>query len=505
MSIRFTFSFMLVFPILASSLQAGNVQELLDNGNFHYGDQNWAISDDFQIDNDPVECTDCPNSMIFADQSGNPGNNLEGQFSQFFEFPENVIEIELSFQYLINSSESGNQAYDYVQFALCFDQHCNENEYIAALSNLDVTFGFEEFTWQFPQEIIDDYDEAYLLFWGQTDVSFPTFFRFDEISVEAQICEAPEQPVIDKGSEIETCDEYVTLIVENSCDNCTYEWSDGQTGISATFSESGSYHVTAENPCNETAQSQPTEVEVLPDVALEISPAGKTICEGESVNFNASGAETYQWTEHPSLEEESESSVTATPEESITYQVTGSNDEGCTNTLDFSVSVLPSPQKPEISRSDEEECLLISSANTGNQWYIDGNPIEGATASNILANTDAEYSVRTENEGGCSVESEPLTVECSHILSSIEEAKSNETFIYPNPATDVINIRMDELSQSNGITIFSANGREIKHLKPDQNKAEQSIDIANFESGMYFILIEDEHSRIIHRENFLID
>lgn len=67
----------------------------------------------------------------------------------------------------------------------------------------------------------------------------------------------------------------------------------------------------------------------------------ETICYGDDVDLNASGATTYDWSPAVTLSSSSGSTVTANPTTTTTYTITGTDPGGCTGTADAVVTVLP--------------------------------------------------------------------------------------------------------------------------------------------------------------------
>jgi hypothetical protein len=68
------------------------------------------------------------------------------------------------------------------------------------------------------------------------------------------------------------------------------------------------------------------------------------------------------------------------------------------------VTVNPSPATPTISGASSfctgGSTTLTSSSATGNQWFLNGNPIGGATNQTLVANAAGSYTV-TASAGGC--------------------------------------------------------------------------------------------------------
>ncbi len=118
----------------------------------------------------------------------------------------------------------------------------------------------------------------------------------------------------------------------------SYVWSTGATGpsITQTLNSTTSYSVTGTNTygCSATATSTVT-VHALP--VVDISGEG-SVCEGQSITLNASGASTYAWSTGATSP-----SLTLMPTGSGTYSVTGTSAYGCSATATKSVTVNPAP------------------------------------------------------------------------------------------------------------------------------------------------------------------
>ena len=78
----------------------------------------------------------------------------------------------------------------------------------------------------------------------------------------------------------------------------------------------------------------------LPDV---IAGPELVLCEGESIQLFAAGAETYIWDFHPSLSALDISNPTASPDSTTTYHVTGTDANGCQNDTSITIDVTARP------------------------------------------------------------------------------------------------------------------------------------------------------------------
>ncbi|MFY8132182.1 MAG: hypothetical protein ACOVOL_03030, partial [Bacteroidia bacterium] len=171
------------------------------------------------------------------------------------------------------------------------------------------------------------------------------------------------------------------------------------------------YQLTVTNVYGCTASSS-TTVTVQSKPVLQVT--GATICTGTSSSISATGANTYTWTPSTGLSIASSSSPIANPNTTTTYQVIGTTN-GCSDTESVVVTVNPIPSTPLISNvgaltfCSGDSVLLNSSATSGNQWFLAGNAILGATQAGYYAKSTGTYSVRS-TINGCSASSASINV-----------------------------------------------------------------------------------------------
>lgn len=91
-----------------------------------------------------------------------------------------------------------------------------------------------------------------------------------------------------------------------------------------------------------------------------------------------------------------------------------------------------------------------------------------------------------------------FVVEYSGIVG-IEEINSNEINIYPNPAKDIIFIDNGSQAIITNITIVDLLGKEVKEI-PTLNSNNQTVDISELKSGIYFMSIFDNKKLIGYKK-----
>lgn len=161
-------------------------------------------------------------------------------------------------------------------------------------------------------------------------------------SLEILTTPLPVVEVFPKDSSI--CDtDSITLYTDIGYDN--YLWNNGYSNTPIiTVSFVGSYFVEVTDSMGCTGISDTADIDFLPDPLISILPEEPVICYGENIILTASGANTYMWSPFVSLSDSAGSTVVASPMKKQIYTVTGTDINGCTNSEDVIVQVIPVPE-----------------------------------------------------------------------------------------------------------------------------------------------------------------
>jgi gliding motility-associated-like protein len=179
-------------------------------------------------------------------------------------------------------------------------------------------------------------------------------------SVTINITVNPLPTVTVSASTTSMCNGNTSILTASGAS--TYTWTPA-TGLSSTTGSSVSanpattvtYTVTGTdvNGCDSTASITIT-VNPSPTLSIAALAGGDTICSGQSVVLNASGATTYNWGPATGLSCNNCANPTATVTGPITYTVTGSNGV-CIDSATISLFV-PTPIAPVMTASNDSIC-----------------------------------------------------------------------------------------------------------------------------------------------------
>ncbi|PHR49585.1 MAG: hypothetical protein COA32_00205 [Fluviicola sp.] len=141
---------------------------------------------------------------------------------------------------------------------------------------------------------------------------------------------------------------------------------------------------------------------------------------------------------------------------------------------------------------------LNGNVDLGGTWYDPSdNPIAGSqpVASSIPGSFNFDY---ITSNGVCPADTALVEVivapDCDYL--SLGEEKLNELTVFPNPATDVINIANPSNSESLRVEILDMNGRVVlTDAKALANATEGSIDVSQLVKGMYTLRVYNEEGQ----------
>ncbi len=201
------------------------------------------------------------------------------------------------------------------------------------------------------------------------------------------------------------------------------------------------------------------------------------------------GASRFNWYEdlndvNPIEGQNGESFTTPVLAKSKTYYVSAVNALGCESER---VAVNANVTLLEDVIIEAQGNILISSYETGNQWYFDGTALENATGKQVEATMTGTYSVVT-NVDGCST-----TAAREMVVTGIAETRADFITIYPNPTTDKVAVEVKSDSHSLQAKLLNPMGIELNMvtLKGESEIKSGEFDLLSYPAGMYMVRIHD--------------
>lgn len=274
------------------------------------------------------------------------------------------------------------------------------------------------------------------------------------------------------------------ILTVNAGSGTSYMWSTGATTptISVSPTVTSTYTVSGTNTCGTSSVTTTVSVISTPVISL---PTSTSICGSGTVTLTAAGTPglSYSWNTGANT-----AGISVSPAATTSYTVSGTNACG-TATAVTTVSVTISPAVTAASSSPTlctgNQAILTANANTGVNYLWN----TGATTASISVSpaTTTAYSVSVTN--ACGTATTSITQQVS-ICTGIETIAGAESInLYPNPASDYINIAVSSYLGYGEtiIEITDAFGKLV--MVGSLNEEVNTLNISHFKQGIYFYRI----------------
>ncbi|GGC29788.1 T9SS type A sorting domain-containing protein [Belliella aquatica] len=149
-------------------------------------------------------------------------------------------------------------------------------------------------------------------------------------------------------------------------------------------------------------------------------------------------------------------------------------------------------EKPTISISGQgtESITLTSSSETGNQWFLNGSAIEGATNQTLVVSTFGIYTVQV-TLGECVSE---FADNISLVVNSAEIGDTKGIKVYPNPVENTLQIS-GLSSDVRSLQLYDLSGR-LHAVIFDYQNGIYHADVSSISKGMYILWIQQGNKSI---------
>ena len=247
----------------------------------------------------------------------------------------------------------------------------------------------------------------------------------------------------------------LSSVVSNGSVPFTYSWNTGDTTSAVTkkITSTSTYSVSVLDFCGfSDADTVTISIDSLPNIGINASQS--SVCQGLSAQLTATGGNTYQWMPAAGLSNTTGSSVTASPTSTTTYIVVGTDNNGCKDSAQTILNILPLPNI-SATASVADICIGNSSTITSS----------GATNYNWSPNTGLNQT------SGNIVIANPLTTTTYKVIGSISNGctdSSNVTITVHNLPSVIINPANPSLCLGQSKTLI-ASGAQSYIWTPSTN------------------------------------
>jgi hypothetical protein len=177
-------------------------------------------------------------------------------------------------------------------------------------------------------------------------------------------------------------------------------------------------------------------------------------------------------------------------------KVNGMNDCGSgAVSPNFNLVVNPLPATPVITQNAD---TLISSAASGNQWFLNGVVIPGATSQKYIPTENGSYYV-VVTAGGCSSAASNTLV----LLNvAIDPASSELMIVYPNPNHGEFTVKVVmAIPAVVNIEIYNSIGElqwNQENVFVDGNYVTH-VDLKQMPAGVYMVALKNKDINVVRR------
>ncbi len=231
-------------------------------------------------------------------------------------------------------------------------------------------------------------------------------------------------------------------------------------------------------------------------VQVTVQPVDTSKCLGSTVTFKVDGTGgatlSYQWfTNNTADVNDTLASYTFTVNSLVTaepFYCAVMNGCSSQNSAVAKLTVNPLPPVPTISQNGS---ILTSSSATGNQWYLGGTLINGATTQIYNAVASGNYTVDVTDVNGCTSASAPSNLLFTGIATS---TGAGSLSAYPNPAKDNLVVNFSTIIDTKALlTVYDLLGNQVLSVQiaSTHTNGQSNLDISSLSTGMYVLRVSN--------------
>ncbi len=277
----------------------------------------------------------------------------------------------------------------------------------------------------------------------------------------------------------------------------SYTWTGGiSNGVSFIPVTTGTYTVTGTdlNGCTNTV-IQSVTVNGLPTVTANSS--APAVCAGTAATLNGGGASTYVW------DNSVMNGVAFTPTGTLTYNVTGTDVNGCTNTASTTITVNPLPTASftpfASSVCDNASSLTLSGGSPAGGAYS-GTFVSGGMFDPTAAGAGMYLITYTYSDVNSCMDTDTASITVD-VCSGIALNNVVSVNIYPNPGNGLFTLSVSNADFSEmTISIMDVQGKTVyTSLESVSQGYTKEIRMTDMAQGIYTIKVATAVGTSFHK------
>lgn len=294
-------------------------------------------------------------------------------------------------------------------------------------------------------------------------------------------------------------DSHIELSLTEAFDR--YLWSNGDTTRRCKAIAAGTYWVQVWNDGGCTGISDSVTLEATDEALPVITASATLLCVGDSaiLTLNNPGIDCRwygEWGRYLTpVGETTARRIVLRRSETVYVRVVLAN--GCVVWSDaVRIEFLDFPPKPYIVRHLD---TLHTVPADRYQWYLDGEPIAGATRWQYEARVTGSYQVEVFNKAGCGAVSPPFVVASLHYTDNLP-VPDFHLDVYPQPAEGWLTVRVgDDVAAPFRFTITDLLGREMlrRDVRTVDGGEAITLDVRALPRGNYLLCVAGTRGRAL--------
>lgn len=161
----------------------------------------------------------------------------------------------------------------------------------------------------------------------------------------------------------------------------------------------------------------------------------------------------------------------------------GSGNFNAATSIDQSFCIKPGKPSVTISNTNTESPTLTSGASAGNQWFLNGTAIAGATNTTLSITQFGTYKVKVQIDDCVSDFSDDLAI----IVTGDIQKNVGSINIYPNPVTDWLTVKLGNGSGQKEVAIYQLTGKKMTSQQVSTDEA--GFYVADYTKGIYVVKV----------------
>ncbi|MCX6286768.1 MAG: C25 family cysteine peptidase [Bacteroidetes bacterium] len=234
-------------------------------------------------------------------------------------------------------------------------------------------------------------------------------------------------------------------------------------------------------------------------MSIQYNAFPSIVCLGGSsqlavIPSGGTGVYTYQWVPSTYLDDPGSQFPVSVPQADISYIVTVSDGTSQLTSSPIPVTLAPVPAAPVITLNGSQ---LESNLGTGNQWYLNGNAIPGATGQTYQLSAYGNYTdIYTDPVSFCT--SVPSNTIMYYPVGTGDQVSGRSIAVYPNPFSEMFTIVVDAGKQDLvRVSMYDTYGNRVLLMNqqgsPQAGRQMITVDASRLNPGMYFCRIQTDN------------